>query len=137
MARPGKLPSIGRLPTLSDANDDTLDSSSDPKLTHKGAIMGSPLYMAPELATGVERAAPEADLFSFGLIAYEMLSGKFPFRQSVVFDRIEGRTTEPPEPLGRHRPALRPSLASAIDRCLRFDPNARPHASELVAALTG
>ena len=89
------------------------------QLTRTGAFMGTPMYMAPELAHGAHGATPASDVFSFGVMAHQLLTGAAPF-------------SEPPV-LGR---ALAPkNLDPLVARCLDFDPAARPSADAIVAAL--
>jgi hypothetical protein len=67
---------------------DTIDPDSplanSPDLTRTGAILGTPLYMAPELAGGARAAGPTADVFSLGVVAYELFSSQAPFAASNV-----------------------------------------------------
>jgi serine/threonine-protein kinase len=58
-----------------EATIDAPTSQSEPKLTQDGAIIGTPLYMAPEVLAGVGMVGPAADVYSFGLIAYQLLGG--------------------------------------------------------------
>jgi hypothetical protein len=107
----------------------------DLKLTQAGTFLGTPLYMAPELIGGVERASPRSDVFSFGLLAFELLTGRRPFDKAVVLERAEGRTPEMPPSLASLT-SLNLSLAAVLDRCIHFAPAARPSSSELESVLS-
>lgn len=75
----------------------------EPTLTQHGKVFGTPYYMSPEQAYGDE-VTPAADVFAFGLLFYEMLVGRRPFRGKTAFDVLTKLTKEPlprlPEPLG-------------------------------------
>ena len=94
-------------------------------LTRAGDVFGTPGYMAPELAAGVEDATPASDVFALGVIAYEMLSGRAPFAEAPVMSRMHGRTIVPPAADG---------IDPIVLRCLDIDAAQRPPASELAAA---
>ena len=104
-------------------------------LTLTGAIMGTPLYMAPELVRGAGEAGPPADVFSFGVVAYELLSTKLPFAVPPVLERLSGRDVPAPVPLGESSPHLPARLCALVDRCLALAPEARPTAEAVAAAL--
>jgi hypothetical protein len=104
-------------------------------LTLTGAIMGTPLYMAPELVRGAGEAGPPADVFSFGVVAYELLSTKLPFAVPPVLERLSGRQVPAPAPLGESSPHLPARLCALVDSCLALAPEARPTAEIVVAAL--
>jgi serine/threonine-protein kinase len=111
----------------------TMNPNADPSLTNVGMLIGSPLYMAPELSQGADHASPRSDLFSFGMVAYEMLSGKRAYERSVVTALLKGNPTpEPPPPLASIAPDLPASVAAIVDRCLQLDPKARPDAETVV-----
>jgi serine/threonine-protein kinase len=118
-----------------DNNLTALDAA--PALTHAGVLIGSPLYMAPELFRGSERADPSSDVYSFGLVAHEMLSGRRAFASSVVLARIKGETLPPPPSLAAVVPVLAPGIATVLDRCLAWEPQARPNAQIIVDEMTG
>jgi len=105
------------------------------KLTQAGALLGSPMYMAPELFGGAERATTRSDIFSFGLIAFELLTGRRPFARPIVLERAEGRMPEPPPSLTKLI-AIDERVADIVDLCLHFAPGARPDAATVRAALS-
>lgn len=105
------------------------------ELTVAGAILGTPLYMAPELRSGARLAMPSSDIFSFGMLAYEVLTGRLPFDQPPLLWAELAMKPPVPEPLDRLCPGLDPALARTLEACLAADPSRRPTASALVAAL--
>ena len=108
----------------------------DATLTQTGMVMGTPLYMAPEAIDGARDATPAVDVFAFGVLAYEMLSGRVPFRDSPAFAQLEGVSVAPPRPLGSVREGIPFEVALLVDRCLAFEPEERPTARELHAILS-
>jgi serine/threonine-protein kinase len=101
--------------------------SSDAPLTRTGVVMGTPLYMAPELLAGAKDAPPSSDMWSFGVMACELLTGKRPFTESPVMRALEGRTSAPP-PLDTT--GLPVSLTTVVLGCLERDPARRPTAAD-------
>lgn len=104
-----------------------------PALTQTGAIMGTPLYMAPELVEGARAAGPSADIFSLGVVAYELLANELPFGAPPILERLGGRSAPKPKSLALTRPTLPPELCALVDSCLVEAPSARP-SGELIAA---
>jgi hypothetical protein len=115
---------------------ETSRAPSRPELTRTGAIVGTPRYMAPELATGSKHARPPADVFSLGVMAHELLTGELPFARPPVMATSLGEE-QPPACRLADRPGLLAGLGATLDRCLLVDPAARPSAAELAAALAG
>jgi eukaryotic-like serine/threonine-protein kinase len=115
----------------------TATVNPDPSLTKVGMLIGSPLYMAPELGDGAEHASPRSDVFSFGMVAYEMLSGKRPYDRPVVKALLKGRPMpDPPAPLASIATGLPPEIAAIVDNCLASDAVARPDAATIARAFS-
>ena len=103
--------------------------------TSRGMV-GTPAYIAPELIDGGEATAA-ADLYSFGVVLYEMLSGTLPFVGSTALATALARLEAPPPPLSRVVPAIDPVLIALVDACLIMDPTTRKEqATPLLRALT-
>jgi hypothetical protein len=104
--------------------------SSQP-LTETGVVMGTPLYMAPELALGAKDAQPSSDMWSFGVVAYELLVGTTPFTGVPL--------REAPNAMEKAVVALAPllpeSMATALCATLAMAPADRPTAAHVVNAL--
>ncbi len=111
------------------------EPQSTPQLTRAGAISGTPLYVAPELADGPEYLTPAVDIFSFGVVAYRLLTGKLPFREAPLDARLAGRSIPPPAPLGSMCHQVSPRLAEALDACLALTASERPTLERLVTVL--
>jgi serine/threonine protein kinase len=106
-----------------------------PSLTRTGAIIGTPLYMAPELVDGAHVAGPSSDVFSFGVLAYELLANRLPFAAPPVFERLARRAVARAKPLAEVAPKLPAPLCGIIDRCLAEALEQRPTAREIAAVL--
>jgi serine/threonine-protein kinase len=95
-------------------------------LTQTGTSIGTPAYMAPEQAAGDE-VGLRADLYAWGLMAYEMLAGRHPFGQKTSAQQlIAAQIAEQPAPLRQVAPAVSRPLAHLVMQTLEKDPAARP-----------
>ncbi|MDF1505029.1 protein kinase [Roseisolibacter sp. H3M3-2] len=103
-------------------------------LTQVGMAVGTPAYMAPEQAAGDPGVDHRADLYAWGLLAWESLAGRHPFAdRTTPMALIGAHLTQVPAPLGTARPDAPPALAAL---CLDKDPAARPaDATEVIRAL--
>jgi eukaryotic-like serine/threonine-protein kinase len=107
-----------------------------PTLTQAGSGVGTPAYMAPEQAAGDPSVDHRADIYAFGCVAYELLSGLQPFRGASPAELMAAQLTATAEPLRSLRPETPPALAALVERCLEKKPEHRPQkARELLDAL--
>jgi eukaryotic-like serine/threonine-protein kinase len=107
-------------------------------LTHAGSVLGTPAYMAPEQAIG-DTVDHRADIYAWGVVAYEMLAGAHPFAAKTTARQImSAHLTEQPAPLAGRAPAVPPALADLVDRSLAKERELRPGSTaELLRVLDG
>jgi serine/threonine-protein kinase len=102
-------------------------------LTEPGSVMGTPLYMAPEIIAG-KPASVASDIYSLGMVLYEMLAGRPAFPPGDLLDLLAAQVNEPPPPI----PGVSAAMASVLDRCLAKSPQDRfATYGQLAAALAG
>jgi tetratricopeptide (TPR) repeat protein/predicted Ser/Thr protein kinase len=101
-------------------------------MTQTGALIGTPDYMSPEQAKGQTLDA-RSDLFSIGIIFYEMLSGQVPFDADTTMGKLWKRTNEPARPLDELDKTIPRPLSDIVRKCLEIDPQKRfANAGELL-----
>ncbi len=88
------------------------------QLTSFGVAIGTPQYMAPEQAAGDADIDFRADIYSVGVVAYEMLAGRPPFTGTNLQQLLRAQIEEIPQALGEIRSDLTPGLSNAVMRCL-------------------
>jgi serine/threonine-protein kinase len=107
----------------------------NPQSTLPGIVMGTPRYMSPEQARG-EKVDARSDLFSLGVMLYEMIAGRPPFAGATPSDVMAAILRDEPPPLSAHLPDCPASLERIVRRCLAKAPAARYQtAAELAAEL--
>ena len=93
-------------------------AQADMRLTATGIAVGTPAYMSPEQAMGERDVDGRADIYSLGVVGYQMLAGELPFAAANTPSMLMKHISEPPRPLLAVRPDLPANLASAIERSL-------------------
>lgn len=122
---------FGIAKALSDSRRDWLDTEERPiTLTQLGTGVGTPVYMAPEQAAGDPDTDHRADLYSLGIMAYEMLAGVVPFEGKNARALMAAHATKPPEPILRRRPDAPSRLADLVMRLLAKRPADRPASAD-------
>ncbi|MFM2065754.1 MAG: hypothetical protein RLZZ584_663 [Pseudomonadota bacterium] len=108
---------------------------SDAARTRTGLVLGSPLYMSPEQLTG-KQVDGRTDIYSLGLMLYQMLCGRLPFEATSMADLMRAVVERPAPSLTRYRPDLPASLADVIELALQKRPALRyPTATDLAGDL--
>ncbi len=97
-----------------------------PALTQHGVSLGTPAYMSPEQAAGAD-VGFRSDLYSWGIVAYELLAGAHPFAsKSNAQQLVAAQIMERPVPLAPRAPGVAPALIAVVERCLEKSPDDRP-----------
>ena len=106
------------------------------RLTQTGVAVGTPTYMSPEQAVGERAIDGRSDLYSLGVVGYQMLTGRVPFQASNSMALLLKHVSERPMPIAELRPEAPRQLCDAIERALRKAPEDRwPTASAFREAL--
>ena len=106
-------------------------------LTRTGSMIGSPLYMSPEQAKGYKNIDGRSDLWSLGVVLYQMLCGRTPHAKIDELGELLVRIcTMPPPPIQRRAPWVPPSVAGLLRHALAMEPDDRfPSANELLDSI--
>jgi len=99
-------------------------SLETPGMTQTGALMGTPEYMSPEQAKGI-KVDPRSDLFSLGIIFYELLTGISPFKADTALATLLKRTQERPQPPAEIDPTIPKAISDVVMKCLEIDRDQR------------
>ncbi len=107
-------------------------------ITSVGIALGTPAYMAPEQASADPLVDHRADLYAWGVMAFELITGQSPFAGRTPRAMLAAHMTEAPEHITRRRPSTPPALATLVMRCLEKRAADRPQsADEIVRTLDG
>src|SRR5947209_8423451 len=94
-------------------------------ITQVGSVLGTAAYLAPEQARG-EEAGPRADIYSLGVVAYQLLSGRLPYEAASLSELALKQQRESPIPLVELNPDVPRELAAVVDTALAIDQEERP-----------
>ncbi|HTL95618.1 MAG TPA: protein kinase [Gemmatimonadaceae bacterium] len=115
-----------------------IQEGADSRLTATGVAIGTPAYMSPEQAAGDREIDGRSDLYSLGIVAYQMLAGQLPFQASSTAAMLMKHISERPAPLDQVRPDVPPDLSAAIMMLLEKEPaNRFPSAAAFEAVMAG
>jgi serine/threonine-protein kinase len=118
---------ISKIELLTEPTDD---------LTESRALLGTPLYMSPEQLRSPKNVDARADIWSLGVVIYELLAGEAPFAGNTVGELCFAIIETKPKPLQAFRDDVPPALDRVVQRCLRREPGQRfATADELTKAL--
>ena len=109
-----------RLPVTADSADVTVTMASG----EVGILLGTPAYMSPEQVSG-RRADRRSDIFAFGILLYELLSGVHPFRRAGLQATLEAILQDAPADLHQRAPAVPKAVGAVVAHMLAKDPAAR------------
>lgn len=100
------------------------------KLTLQGTSIGTPEYMSPEQGAG-ETVTEKSDVYSLGVMGFELLTGRLPFRDQSAMALVAAHIKDSPPLVASLRPDLDPQLADLVDRCLAKAAEERPAAEHI------
>jgi serine/threonine protein kinase len=95
------------------------------RLTQTGAAIGTPEYTSPEQARGLAQPDGRADIYSLGVVAYQMFTGRLPFERENSWAVLLAHLNEPPPPLQRWNPTVSLAVQTAVLRALEKSPDRR------------
>ena len=111
---------IGRCDHVTLTDFGLVKAAQRSQITGEGSTMGTLRYMSPEQAMGRDLDS-RADVYSLGVVVYEMLAGETPFTGSTPYQTLHSLIYEPPPPLSLHNPGIAPGVESAVLRSLAKD----------------
>jgi predicted ATPase len=104
--------------------------------TDPGTLLGTVAYMSPEQSRG-EMVEGPSDVFSLGIVFYQLITGQHPFAADSAFNMLLAITTRHPVPPSRLNPEVPAALDHLIEAMLHKQPHLRPSAAEVAATLAG
>jgi len=113
-----------------------VEGSAKNTITEEGMVIGTVRYMSPEQARGKKEIDHRSDIFSLGILLYEIITGSVPFQGENYLDAIEAICGKEPAPIRSLRKDAPEALVRVIEKCLRKEPDERyQSAAEVIAAL--
>lgn len=100
-------------------------------MTYNGNVIGSVHYFSPEQAKGT-KVTPKSDIYSLGVVLYEMLTGTLPFTGETPVGIALKHLQEEPKPICQHNPKLPPMVEAIVQKAMAKDPKDRPSSNELI-----
>jgi len=128
-----RLPGSPYVPKVADFGLAKVAAELGGSLTATREALGTPCYMAPELATGARDADARTDVYGLGAILYELLAGRPPFTGPTPLDVVRMVREDAPTPPGEVNPAVPPGLDAVCLRCLEKEPSRRYATAAAVA----
>ena len=110
-----------------------MSRGSKTRLTESGVLLGTVSYMSPEQATGRGEVTHLSDIFSLGVVLYEVTTGRLPFEGDTYFQTIGAISKRAHPPLKRYRKDAPSALVAVIDRLLKKSPADRYQSAADVA----
>ena len=133
--KPGNLLLARETNTTKLADFGIAKAAEQTRITQVGAVLGTAAYLSPEQARG-EEAGPASDIYSLGVCAYQLLTGRLPHEYSSLTELALKQQQDAVEPITSFRPEVPHELDEAIRLCLERDPGARYRSAlELAQAL--
>ena len=120
-------------PKITDFGIARIEDTAEHLRTQAGEVLGTPAYMSPEQVLS-EPVDGRSDIFSLGIILYELCAGERPFRGDSLGAVFQAITQATPVPLSERNPGIPAVLADAVERCLRRNPAERFQSGEDLAA---
>src|SRR4051812_20000333 len=117
------------------ASHSNKSTTSKTGLTQLGTTLGTPAYMAPEQAAADPATDQRADIYSFGIMAYEMLVGAVPFKSKTPQALLAAQLTATPPTIPARRTDVPVALAQLVMRCLEKERDKRPQSANEIAEL--
>ncbi|HEV8366624.1 MAG TPA: protein kinase [Pyrinomonadaceae bacterium] len=124
-----KILDFGLAKLRSNSNDERGSEDETRKvITNPGVVMGTVGYMSPEQVRG-EKSDYRSDIFSFGAMLHEMITGRRAFRRDTMAETMTAILREEPEELSASNPNINPALERIVNRCLEKKPERRFHSA--------
>ncbi len=100
-------------------------------VTYNGNVVGSVHYFSPEQAKGT-KVTPKSDIYSLGVVLYEMLTGELPFTGETTVSIALKHLQEEPKPIGQIDRTMPPIIEATVQKAMAKDPSERPNSGELI-----